>query len=182
MGKMQPSDQIDYGVIVDDFDRLLDLYRFVEGTDTFPRICVPTDQGFHFSPGCNTKPSLTTASTAEQELDVTLRHNDIQIALYSHLAEVHGATNVGAENASVGGRVDIVIKTAMSARGCIRQALAQLLDYSYWPGAQAAERLIVIGEPPLDNDCANYVATLRKSFGLPIEYQQFNLAESVLVP
>jgi hypothetical protein len=25
------------------------------------------------------------------------------------------------------------IKTALSARACIREALAQLLEYSYWP-------------------------------------------------
>jgi len=61
----------------------------------------------------------------------------------------------------IGGRIDTVvsqdggywfyeIKTAMSARACIRDALAQLLEYAYWPGAREASRLIIVGEPELD--------------------------------
>ena len=52
----------------------------------------------------------------------------------------------------VGGSIDIVlkrpdgfwfyeIKTAKTARACIREALGQLLEYSYWPKTQKAKRL-----------------------------------------
>lgn len=80
----------------------------------------------------------------------------------------HGAENVGTELDKAGGQVDLVvrrankycfyeIKTAISARGCIREALAQLLEYSFWPGAQEAEKLIVVGEPSLDQDAEQYL-------------------------
>lgn len=67
------------------------------------------------------------------------------------------------------------IKTAMSARACIREALAQLLEYSFWPGAQQAEKLIIVGEPSLDEQSEQYLAMLRKQFSLPLEYHQFDL-------
>lgn len=67
-------------------------------------------------------------------------------------------------------------KTAMSARGCIGAALAQLLEYSYWPRAKVAERLIIVGEPILDPDSERYLTTLREQFSIPIEYKQFDLA------
>jgi hypothetical protein len=69
------------------------------------------------------------------------------------------------------------IKTAMSAQACIREGLAQILKYSYWPGAQEAERLVIVGEPSLDGDAERYLATLKERFSLPIEYQQIDLAK-----
>lgn len=69
----------------------------------------------------------------------------------------------------------------MSARGCIREALAQLLEYSFWPGAQVAEKLVIVGEPALDSESKRYIGVLRKEFLLPIEYQQFDLASGTIV-
>ena len=73
------------------------------------------------------------------------------------------------------------IKTAASARGCISEALSQLLEYSYWPGAQVAERLIVVGEPSLDHESERYLATLREQFNLPLEYQRFDLSSGKII-
>jgi hypothetical protein len=36
IGRLQPANAIHIGIILDDFDRLLSLYEFVEGTATFP--------------------------------------------------------------------------------------------------------------------------------------------------
>jgi hypothetical protein len=192
LGKMQPADAIDYDAILEDFDRLLILYRFVEGKDTFPITAKPTPGGFDFKPGCTIKLSKTKASLAERELDVFLRQNDIQLALHDYLASLYGPQNVGTERWSGSGRVDVMvrqnskfwfyeIKTAMSARGCIMEALAQLLEYSYWPGAVLAEKLIIVGEPALDLDSEKYLATLRERFSLPVEYQQFDCTSGTLV-
>lgn len=186
MGRVQPSNAVDYDLIVEDFDRLLPLYRFVEGSETFPAIAEPTKTGFQFKSGCTVRPPRTTASLSEQQLNIILRHNEIQRSFHDHLASIYGPDDVGTERNSAGGFVDVVvrrgdkfwfyeIKTAMSARGCIRDALAQLLEYSFWPGAQVAERLIVVGEPALDDDSKRYLMTLRERFSLNIEYEQFNL-------
>ncbi len=190
MGKMQASKEINFDVIVEDFDRLLTLYRFVEGHENEP--VLPTKKGFLFKPGCAVKSSKTKASYAERELDVTLRHNEIQDALYKHLCIQYGDDNVGAESQNADGRVDIVvrqtgrywfyeIKTALTTRECISQALAQLMEYAYWPGAQVAERLIIIGEPALDPESEHYLSTLRKRFSIPVEYEQFDFNSGRIV-
>lgn len=61
------------------------------------------------------------------------------------------------------------------------EALAQLLEYSYWPGAQVAERLIIVGEPALDRESENYLATLRQQFDIPVDYEQFDLNTGKIV-
>lgn len=36
IGRLQPKNAIDTGLILEDFDRLLPLYEFIEGTAAFP--------------------------------------------------------------------------------------------------------------------------------------------------
>jgi len=67
------------------------------------------------------------------------------------------------------------IKTEDSPRACIRQALGQLLEYAFWPGAHVAARLIVVGEKALDEEGKQYLHTLQERFSLPIEYEQIAL-------
>ena len=64
------------------------------------------------------------------------------------------------------------IKTYLSPRACIREAIGQLLEYSHWPGAKRASRLIVVGESPLDDDGSEYLRRLKNELALPIEYEQ----------
>jgi hypothetical protein len=178
IGRMQPLNRIDFELLVDDLDRLLPLYCFVEGTVNFPTTTKSPPTGFQFRSGCTAKVTETTASLVERRLNILLRHNEIQKQLHDHLVLQYGADNVGTELDNAGGQVDLVvrlgsrswfyeIKTAMSARGCIREAIAQLLEYSFWPGAEEAEKLIVVGEPSLDRDAEQYLATLRTRFSLP---------------
>lgn len=120
----------------------------------------------------------------QRELDINLRHNVLQKALYDKLVGTYGADNIRTELASgVGTLIDMVvrhvgefwfyeIKTAHSPRACLRQAIGQLLEYTFWPGAQEATRLIVVGESPLDDEGLEYLRTLRERFSLPIEYEQ----------
>ena len=186
LGRLQQPDRIDYELILDDFDGLLPLYLFVEGKSGYPSVA-KTEGKFQFKPGCTVKVATTKASVAEKQLDVSLHHNDIQYALYKHLVSEHGASDVGTEIPSgTGGKVDVVvrqgseywfyeIKTGMSARGCILDGLAQLLEYSFWHGAQEAQRLIIVGEPALDEESNAFIALLMERFSLPITYQQFDL-------
>jgi hypothetical protein len=119
-------------------------------------------------------------------LDVQLRHNELQCALYEQLVERYGQENVATEQPSNGVRIDVVlrngreylyyeIKNASSARACIREALAQLIEYAYWPGAQEASQLIIVGEPEFDSEAKVYIEQLRSRFGLPINYQQIDV-------
>jgi hypothetical protein len=70
------------------------------------------------------------------------------------------------------------IKTPGSPRHCIREAVGQLLEYAYWPGAPEVTRLIVVGAGPLDETGQSYLASLRSRFHLPIDYEQVSCAPS----
>ena len=186
LGTLQPLDDIDYEAILCDFDRLLGLYTYVESQGRSQPIPLAFTGGFRFRPGCSRKASSTVATPVQARLDVTLRHNDIQEALYRRLAAQYGREKVGTEIASgVGTSIDVVvcrdkeywfyeIKTASSPRACLREALGQLLEYAFWPGAKPATRLVVVGEGEMDDDAAHYLSQLRQRFGLPIEYEQIS--------
>jgi hypothetical protein len=192
LGALASVDEPDYDLILGDFDRLFPLYRYVEGTATFPSL---TDSrgAFRFVPGCSVKSSRTNAVLTGGKADVQLRHNDLQLALYEYLVGRHGGEAVGTELGNgAGARLDVVvrangrylfyeIKTALSARACIREALAQLLEYSFWPGAREADSLLIVGEPPLDSAADAFLRNLRDRFELPIHYQQFDLQARRLV-
>jgi len=187
LGKRQPEDSIDVEAILEDFDRLLPLYEFVEGRQkNYPEL-LPREQEFAFRPGHLPRKRRTRMTLAAQEIDIALRHNQLQDALVKQLVRRFGENAVGTEIPNgVGGKIDIVVKNnegfdfyeikiGSSARSCIRQALAQLLEYSFWPGARRAERLIVVGEPALDSEARQYLALLHEDFGIPIFYKQFGV-------
>ena len=139
---------------------------------------------FHFKPGCSVKPTSTSATHAEKELDVNLRHNELQRILHDRLSTQYGKENVGTERPSgIGTKVDVVlkqgsrfwyyeIKTALTVRACIREAFGQLLEYAYWPGTTEPEKLIVVGEAELDSDGETYIKRLQERYELPIKYNQ----------
>ncbi len=176
MGQRLPIAQLNYELILDDFDELLPLYRYVESAGALEPTSLPAIPEFVFTPGCTVKARKTTAKPAPTELDVTLRHNILEESLHKHLVSRFGARNVGTELPSgAGTSVDVVvrrpdgywfyeIKTAHSPRACIREALGQLLEYAFWPGGQEALRLVVVGESPLGCDGMEYLRKLRRRF------------------
>jgi len=184
LGKRQPLNQLDYEPLLSDLDRLLPLYEYVESGGKSQSISSATVAPFRFRPGDTVKALSAVVSLAQRELDINLRHNVLQEALHRRLAKDYGAENVGDEQQSgIGTSIDVVvsqkgeywfyeIKTAQSPRVCLRQAIGQLLEYSFWPGSQEATRLIVVGEAALDEEGTKYLHTLRKRFSLPIEYEQ----------
>jgi hypothetical protein len=187
LGKRQQLDQLDYDLLLNDLDRLLPLYTYVESGGALQPISTPTPGRFDFRPGCTPKSSSTVASQAQKQLDMHLRHNELQAALYRRLIAEHGPENVGTElQSGVGTSVDLVvrrghgywfyeIKTAHSPRACLREAIGQLLEYAFWPGAQEAARLIVVGETAMDDDGREYLRRLRQRFSFPLEYEQISV-------
>lgn len=125
------------------------------------------------------------ASTQERTLDIFLRHGEIQQRLQAILLE-EGCAEVITE-ARLGERyIDVVarygkelcfyeVKTAATVRGCLREAIGQLLEYSLWPGATRPDRLIVVGEPALDPAAESYLAALNEGFPIPIAYRRISL-------
>jgi hypothetical protein len=188
LGKRQDIDQIDYEAVLSDLDRLLPLYTYVESRVAPEPTSVPSQSPFAFCPSAwAEKAAFTVATQAQRQLDVDLRHNEMQKALYDRLVSQYGESSVTYENPSgVGTRVDVVvqrrgeywfyeIKTAHSPRACLREAVGQLLEYAFWPGAPNVTRLVVVGEAAIDTNGADYVRRLQDRFSLPLEYEQISV-------
>lgn len=181
LGAKQELNNIDYSLVLETLDRLLPLYLFTENSK--PEVSLKNIyNGFQFKHGCSIKLSSTSASLTEKKLNIRLKHNDYQYYLHRELVYIYGEENVGTEINLNGTSIDLVvkdkgvyyfyeIKTASTAKACIRQALGQILEYSYWPGNQKAEKLVVVGAPSLDKDTTKYIEYLRNKFNLPIEYR-----------
>jgi hypothetical protein len=194
IGRRTSSPPIDLDAVLRDFDELLPLYKYVENSDTtaFPSLDNSISR-LYFVPGHRASLIETTrTTTSERVLNVELRHNDIQTKLYNFLVKEFGASAVGTEQLNgPGNRVDVVvqtgrsytyyeIKTHSSARACLREALSQLLEYSYWPTSQEAERLVVVGTNPANSEEEGYLEMLRLRFRIPIYYAWFDESENCL--
>lgn len=187
LGKRQPITNLDYELILTELDRLLPLYEYVESNGNLQPIPNIKQAPFEFHAGYTARTSSTTASYAERQLDISLRHNDLQKALYNRLAKKYGEKNVGTEiDSGIGTNIDLVvrqgeeywfyeIKTYHSPRACIREAIGQLLEYAFWSASEKVTRLIIVGEAKLDSEGEQYIQRLRNGYSLPIEYEQIAL-------
>ena len=194
LGATCPLHAIDIETVLDDFDRLLPLYEFVEGGDEGSASEPQTARTFEWKPGNSARVSRARFERPERNIERALRHNELQAALYSHLCGIHGEERVsGEQDCGIGKFVDVAvrngnefvyyeIKTGYSSQNCIREAFGQLMEYSFWPGAQEASQLVVVGESPLDQDASEYLDRLREEFTLPLTYRGFDLEGMRFVP
>lgn len=143
---------------------------------------------FEFKKGHTTRSEADAiVKKASPKLKATLLHNKIQNKLHEYLSKKYSEEKVGTEqNCGNGTIIDVVrqiddglifyeIKTAKTTRMCIRQALSQLLEYSYWPDRELAKQIIIVSQNEITEQSKKYLAHLRKKFKLPIYYQQFDL-------
>lgn len=193
LGRHQRRGEIDYEIILDDFDRLLPLYEFVERTGITANKAriLDTGTGIRFNPLAlhREKVTMAIAKIGAKRLEIELRENELQAALMRKLISKYGGNNVMSEVPidTVGQRAcraDIIVnhrngywlyeaKIESSARLCIRKAVGQLLEYAYWSESKNVTRLIVVGNAKTDISAEKYLATLRSKFSIPIQYEQF---------
>jgi hypothetical protein len=184
LGKLQPRNRIDYDLILDDFDRLLELYKFTEGGRE-SQAGLSSVQVDVSRPGSEKETLSTIARAARKEWEVKLHHRKLRKVLYKQLVSKFPNREIFQElPIGDGNSVDVVvrqrneywfyeIKTAGSARACLRQGLGQVLEYAFWPPiARMVSRLIVVGEAAMDESSEKYLQLLKKRFSLPISYQR----------
>ncbi|WP_343684114.1 hypothetical protein [Asticcacaulis sp.] len=144
---------------------------------------------FLFKPGHNPKKSGRIKRKERIAAKfASLLHNEIQNTLYIWLENVYGVGSISSENSTGAGdtAIDIVrdtgggfvfyeIKTARSIKACIREALPQLMEYSYWPDAQRAVELIIVSPNKPTEDAASYLKRLREEFKIPVFHETVDL-------
>ena len=190
LGNLRNVSEVTHDAILGDMDRLLPLYKYIESRGSIQPLPNVGGKNFVFQSGRNHILTTTKATYAQRELDVNLRHNFLQESLYHQLVAKFGAENVHKEvPTGIGISVDLAvrqsggywfyeIKTYQSPRACIREAIGQLLEYSFWPGSQEASQLIIVGETAPDQEVKDYCRLLKQRFSLPIEYQQIVVTTS----
>jgi hypothetical protein len=183
LGKLQHVGRFNYEAVLDDFDKLLRLYKFIEDVNVDKRQTVSVSIPIKSRRGFLPKALSAIRRQLQKQHQIDLRQNKLQKTLRRQLVLQYGVNNVTPEFPAVHGRVDVAvhqgkvywfyeIKTADSSRECLRQALGQLLEYAFWPGAPEVTRLIIVGEHAIDKECENYLKFLKKHFLLPVEYRR----------
>ncbi len=124
---------------------------------------------------------------AKSKMKAILLHNKIQNKMYNYLIKHFPSDTVETEvDCGIGTTVDIVrkagnevifyeIKTAKSVRVCIREALAQLLEYAHWPDRELATKIVIVSQNNITDQAKKYISHMRKKFTIPVNYQQFDL-------
>ncbi len=113
-----------------------------------------------------------------------LFHNALQNALYASLSGNYGEENVGTEvpTGASDTCIDVVrrdggdfvfyeIKTAISLKKAIREALPQLLEYAYWPSTKRAGELVIVTPNKSTSEAREYLSLLRNKFNVPVFHE-----------
>jgi hypothetical protein len=157
-----------------------------------PKLIVGSKK-FEFIPGHKVKKGSTKSTYEGHSSNIDLVHNKIQTNIYQQLRKKFGKDNVGTEsNTGYGYQVDIAvkdidgdyifyeIKTSYSLRLCIREALAQLLEYAYYPNSNNAKKLIIVSPNPINSEAKSYINNLRTRFKINIYYQYYNPEKEII--
>lgn len=114
-------------------------------------------------------------------------HNRLQNRLLEKLRSLHGEGVVEREEnyvdliLNIGGQVTYIeIKTAPTAKLCIRLAVGQLLEYAHYPTHVKASKFLVVGDAIPSNEDASYLRYLRSSYKLPVYYAKWNWERETL--
>lgn len=183
VGRYVPSDQINIFEVLQTFDALMPIYRFVEGhPDTLISLRGESSElafveRFELPHGDITNRASQGATT------VDLISRRLTVALRDILKDEEPNAQFGTEIPSgSGGRVDLVAKTcdgffdlyevkpAVAARHAIRQALPQLLEYAFRSENPQVRNLYIVSDAHLDDVSEKFLCKLRDR-NLPVYYR-----------
>ena len=187
LSKFQVSTRL-YEEILETFDRLLPIYEYIE-SDHKSLKEVPK---FIFKPGKHHRIHKTIKRTKASEKEIILKHAKMVDNVFEQFIIKYGEDNVSVENISTSGTsIDLVLrkkssyifyefKTSQSLRETIREALSQLLEYSYYPSNRIARKLIIVSTNCINPECQQYLNLIRKDFNIPVYYQRYNDQKKIL--
>lgn len=188
IGCIQPFNEINIDQILETFDELLIPYVYVEGVENVESLVDPLVLGndFHFEAKRGYPASAISYKSSQSQKDVIVRHTQMQDKLYEILKSEYGEENVSTEHLHKGNKIDVVlkqkdgytfyeIKTAGTAKGCIREAMGQLIEYCYWPQNSNAHKLVVVGAYEIDSQTQRYLQHLNSRLNLNLEYLRIQI-------
>jgi hypothetical protein len=147
---------------------------------------------FKFTAKHNPQKRNTVATYGQRLSEIDKLHPKIQDLCYEQLVKEFGKQNVGTEiQTGYGTSIDLAvnqngefsfyeIKTNISIRICVREAISQLLEYAHFPNKTNANKLVIVSQNTIDTDTKNYLKNLREVYRLPIHYRQFDLEKNFL--
>lgn len=165
-------------------------YQFLNKINE-PDLDTSINKTFQFKKGHNESKTEAVITYTENTKIANLVHNKFKNIIYKQLKKKY-KDNVGTENdTGFASKVDIVgkvgnkhifyeIKTGHNLKLCIREALAQLLEYAYFPNKENANQLIIVTHHDIENGEQEYLHYLRNRFKIPVWYQKFNSEMEVL--
>jgi hypothetical protein len=108
-------------------------------------------------------------------------HLKLQNAMYDWLVGAYGKRNVLYEKNFVDLTLRVgkattffEIKTAPTAKACIREAFGQLLEYGHYFKKNAANRLVVVGSRIATPEDRAYLKHLRQLYRIPLWYRRWS--------
>lgn len=190
LGKVVPFEEIDIEDILTTFDDLLPIYIEVQqAASGFPEVTIEKQKKgsppFKLKNGKKPQSNHSRTTIAKQ-IDVTVRHNLIQEIYAQSWKDLLGDDKVTIENPIGFKSIDIVIdkgdyyefteiKTAGTAKECIRQAFGQLLEYGFYLEIGKPVKLVVVGEKRISNETSIYLDKLNKKLSIPISYRDVSI-------
>lgn len=191
LGKTIAQSDLDLDDVLTTLDRLFQVWHFIETASRRSTSPMAPSDPWGVRPGWRSPVLQRLCTSRELSLDVTFRHFILQKKMYDILIQEFGYENVGQEHyAPGGGIIDLIaltphgrmifeIKTAHTARQCVREALGQIMDYGYWNGADGLHSLVIVGEPASDEEVDQYLVLLSSSLPAPVFYRSLPLDQSI---
>ena len=107
-------------------------------------------------------------------------HVRLQNRVYDLLVGCFGARSVFYERDYVdlsietdGSTILIEVKTAPTAKRCMREAIGQLLEYAHYPKGKKSCEFVVMGDAPMTRNDQYYLDFLRRQYNFPLRYSLY---------
>ncbi len=127
--------------------------------------------------GTTIRNTQTHIRTVSRSYIAEQKHNKIQEALRKQLAEEYGEENVILEEDYVD--VKLIqsnylgfyeVKSSSYASECIREALGQILFYSYHDQDKREKKIFIVGQYPANDQDCGYIDYIKEKLNLDFEY------------
>lgn len=133
------------------------------------------------TPGSRKKRSEESRRRAAQESgEYDPTHVRLQNRVYDLLVDHYGVGVVFYEKGYVDLSIEsanctvlIEIKTASTAKRCMREAIGQLLEYAHYPNTKKNCDFVIMGDAPMTGKDESYLEFLRRQYNLPLHYSQY---------